>query len=381
MPLQMNQCIWRLHLPPPDSIGDGKKILRKAAVYLGSNVYIRPKSVKELGISGRIVAISNDSSTTTLPKATTHLRVHKKRKTLVEDVRVSVQQHCPDMNSKCDPIKTGIRPSRLFPVYDIIDSNDEQKRTHSLILLTPDTTNYRQLASSHVRAYDKVLEIGCSTGQCTALILRRLILLHINTSCKQDDKGVVKEGGKIVAFDTGSDMIEKAKHRVMSELNYLLPQGNSDNEKISAVGVTLNFHKVDAMTNPKNAITYATTGDDRCPDVILIDIGGNRELKAVVHMIHWVQTAFGTSPRLVIIKSRALVDELISTSSDHLDVGEGKCEWDEEAGKSENNQSILGMNPKRPVVSENGVIQNAQEWFTFSLLQSFSNKSTYVMTT
>lgn len=208
-----------------------------------------------------------------------------------------------------------------------------------------------------------------------------MILLHINTSCKQDDKGVVKEGGKVVAFDTGSDMIEKAKHRVMSELNYLLPQGNSDNDKMTAVGVTLNFHKVDAMTNPKNAITYATTGDDRCPDVILIDIGGNRELKAVVHMIHWVQTAFGTSPRLVIIKSRALVDELISTSSDHLDVGEGKCEWDEEAGKSENNQSILGMNPKRPVVSENGVIQNAQEWFTFSLLQSFSNKSTYVMTT
>ena len=191
----------------------------------------------------------------------------------------------------------------------------------------------------------------------------RLILLHINT-CKQDDKGAVKEGGKIIAFDTGSDMIEKAKHRVMSELNYLLPQGNSDNEKMSAVGVTLNFHKIDAITNPIGAITYATTGDDRCPDVILIDIGGNRELKAVIHMIHWVQSAFGKSPRLVIIKSRALVDELISTSSDHLDVGEGKCEWDEEAGKSENNQSILGMNPKRPVVSENGVIQHAQEWFT-----------------
>ena len=362
----MNQCIWRLHLPPPDSIGDGKKILRKAAVYLGSNVYIRPKSVKELGVSGRIVAISNDSSVMNniLPKATTHLRVHKKRKMLVEDVRVSVQQHCPPgMNSKCGPIKTGIRPSRLFPVYDIIDCNNEQKRTHSLILLTPDTTNYRQLASSHVRAYDKVLEIGCSTGECTALLLRRLILLHINT-CKQDDKGAVKEGGKIIAFDTGSDMIEKAKHRVMSELNYLLPQGNSDNEKMSAVGVTLNFHKIDAITNPIGAITYATTGDDRCPDVILIDIGGNRELKAVIHMIHWVQSAFGKSPRLVIIKSRALVDELISTSSDHLDVGEGKCEWDEEAGKSENNQSILGMNPKRPVVSENGVIQHAQEWFT-----------------
>jgi hypothetical protein len=301
---------------------------------------------------------------------------------LVEDVRVSVQQHCPDMNSKCGPIKTGIRPSRLFPVYDIIDDcNKEQKRSHSLILLTPDTTNYRQLASSHVRAYDKVLEIGCSTGECTSLILRRLILLHINNKCKQDDKGVENEGGKIVAFDTGSDMVEKAKHRVMSELNYLLPQGNSDNEKMSAVGVTLNFHKVDAITNPIDAITYATTGDDRYPDVILIDIGGNRELKAVIKMIHWVQTAFGTSPRLVIVKSQALVDELISTSSSaNLDVGEVKCEWDEEVGKSANDQSILGKNPKRPVVSGNGVIQHAQEWFT-SLLQSFSDKSTSILTT
>jgi hypothetical protein len=204
-----------------------------------------------------------------------------------------------------------------------------------------------------------------------------LILLHINNKCKQDDKGVEKEGGKIVAFDTGSDMIEKAKHRVMSELNYLLPQGNSEDEKMSAVGVTLNFHKVDAITNPIEAITYATTGDDdRCPDVILIDIGGNRELKAVIQMIHWVQTAFGTSPRLVIVKSQALVDELISTSSAHVDVGEVKCQLDEDAGESENNQSI----PKRPVVSGNGVIQHAQEWFT-SLLQSFSDKSTSVMKT
>lgn len=366
----MIQCLWRLH----DSIGDGKKILHKAAVYIGSNVYIRPKSVKELGISGRIVAISNDSSTTTttttLPKATSHLKVHKKRK-LVGDVRVSVQQHCADKNSKCGPIKTGIRPSRLFPVYDIIDSDNKQKRTHSLILLTRDTTNYRQLASSHVRAYDKVLEIGCSTAECTSLILRRLILLHI----KQDDRG--KEGGKIVAFDTGSDMIEKAKHRVMSELNYLLPQGDSDNDKMNDVGVTLNFHQVDAITDPIGAITYATMGDDRCPDVILIDIGGNRELKAVIHIIHWVQTAFGTSPRLVIIKSQALVDELISTFSAHVDVGEVKCKCDEEVGESENSQSI-GMN--RPFVSEDGVIQHAQEWFT-SLLKSFSDKSTSVMTT
>ncbi|KAL3794838.1 hypothetical protein ACHAW5_004360 [Stephanodiscus triporus] len=349
---------------------------------LNDDVYIRPKSVKELGISGRIVALSYDTT-----KKEKRVEItpgpcqRSKKRTLIEDVRVSVQQHCHNKNnliSHCGRVKTCVRPSRLFPVYDIC--KDEDIRPLSLILLTADTTNYRQLASSHVRAYDKVLEIGCSTGECTALVMRRLVLLHSNPCRKRQEDGVREEEDnsrsrprvRIVAFDIGSDMIEQAKHRLFAELDHLFPIGKADARNSSDTAEKfyrmVHFHRVDAIADPKGAHTYATTDDERRPDIVLIDIGGNRELKAVVQMIRWVQSTFGNEPpRLVIVKSEALVDEL-SISATRSKGKEGEYEG-ESAEELVEDRSVSGISTVRPVVLENGVIEHAQEWFS-SLIPS-----------
>ncbi len=339
---------------------------------LNDDVYIRPKSAKELGISGRIVEISSNSTT----KSSTASEIapgspfqQRKKRRLVEDIRVSIQQHSFDDTGRiksCGATKVGIRPSRLFPVYDIC--KDETSITQqTLILITPDTTNYRMLATSHLRSSDKVLEIGCSTGECTALMMRRLTLLHMHQQRQKQNKDGESDNdapnitfdGKIVAFDVGSDVLEQAQSRLQSEINSLSPndEGNIGNTIYTQL-VTL--QKIDAIADPKGA--YATAMTDREPDIILIDIGGNRELKGVVRMIHWVQTAFENDPpRLVIVKSESLVEEC---SGIHNGQEDGKMSLLE-------NESMLSTETVRPNVMENGVIEHAQRWFS-SLVSSFA---------
>jgi NADPH:quinone reductase-like Zn-dependent oxidoreductase len=77
-----------------------------------------------------------------------------------------------------------------------------------------------------------------------------------------------------------------------------------------AISQLINLHKVDAFADPKGAHSMAVGSSNKSPDVILIDIGGNRELKGVVNMIHWVQTAFTQQARVIIVKSESLVEKL-----------------------------------------------------------------------
>jgi len=390
--MKCNRYLWRLHpssqaivrscAPPKKSASinhhgckDNGTIRKdvsstKFSFRLNDDVYIRPKSSKELGVSGRIIDIYDTTKTNEIKPGAAPSN-SKKRK-LVEDVRVTVQQHCLVHNrvasthsNPCRTIKKGVRPSRLFPVYDI--RNDGESSVQTLILMTPDTLNYRQLATSHLRSSDKVLEIGCSTGECTALVVRRLLLLR-SQQCSQKQKEEESTnsvlGGKIVAFDTGPGMIEQAKNRLLPEFNNSMPKGNDDlSSRDHCYSQMVQFHKVDAIADPKGAHSHAVKGDDRKPDVVLIDIGGNRELKGVVRMIQWVQTAFESdSPRLIIVKSEELVEELSRSTQP-----KGK------EGELEENQSILGnesisTKTMQPSVMENGMVDHAQDWFSTLIL-------------
>eukprot|EP00581_Thalassiosira_minuscula_P012323 CAMPEP_0183719342 /NCGR_PEP_ID=MMETSP0737-20130205/12329_1 /TAXON_ID=385413 /ORGANISM="Thalassiosira miniscula, Strain CCMP1093" /LENGTH=462 /DNA_ID=CAMNT_0025949059 /DNA_START=76 /DNA_END=1465 /DNA_ORIENTATION=+ len=379
-----NHYQWRLHPPSPVPAaknppcvpnGDTKQQYSnvsntKFLFRLHDDVYIRPKSVKELGISGRIVDIY-DATKKSNAIASKHESIPRgKKRRLVEDIRVSIQQHSfgdtiIDRNSDhrlSDTVKIGVRPSRLFPIYDM--RNHDGGKTNqqpSLILLTPDTTNYRQLASSHLRPFDKVLEIGCSTGECTALIVRRLLLLHSQRARTQEYTDI--RHGQVVAFDTGSDMIEKARTRVLSEFDNLTPKSAKDCDENTAEKDSrqmIQYHRVDALENPLGAYSYAVgRGDDSensTPDMILIDIGGNRELRGVVRMIQWVQSSFQDGPpRVIIVKSEALVEEL----SRYADSKKNVTEHD---GEDE------------PFVAADGIINNGQDWF-LSLLTSSENAS------
>ena len=127
-----------------------------------------------------------------------------------------------------------------------------------------------------------------------------------------------------------------------------------------AISQLINLHKVDAFADPKGAHSMAVGSSNKSPDVILIDIGGNRELKGVVNMIHWVQTAFTQQPaRVIIVKSESLVEKL------------------EQHTVKDKGNAILNINTK-PQVLKDGVVENGQEWLT--LLHSSYKADTSLLT-
>ncbi len=320
---------------------------------LNDDVYIRPKSVKEIGFTGSITAINNSYTS-----SSNDSRNHTKKRKLTEDVRVTIQQHCYHHWSEkhdgcvtCQSMKHDVRPSRLVPVYDLKTKNNSKmdNNTDTLVILTPDTTTYRHLATAHLRPNDHVLEIGCSTGECTALLLRRILLLHSQKSQKaqhnhqQHDFTSIKGG--IVAFDTGSKILQQAENRLCKEYQQFTATGTSndnDDDNDHVYSKLIQLHKVDALADPKGAYSHATE-NNILPGMVLIDIGGNRELDSVVRMIDWVQTEFdGARPRVILVKSEALEMEL---------------------SKSILRDASASSNCTIPCVAEDGIISNGQEWF------------------
>jgi hypothetical protein len=81
--------------------------------------------------------------------------------------------------------------------------------------------------------------------------------------------------------------------------------------------------------------------------MVLIDIGGNRQLDSVVCMIDWVQSTF--TARVIIVKSEALEMKLSKAIL-------SSCATD-------NNDCTL------PSVDDDGIISNGQSWFN-SLVSS-----------
>lgn len=322
---------------------------------LNDDVYIRPKSVKEIGFTGSITAINN--SYTLSPNDS---RTHTKKRKLTEDVRVTIQQHCyhhwrekHDDCVTCQSKKHDVRPSRLVPVFDLKTKNNSKmdNNTDTLVILTPDTTTYRHLAIAHLRPNDHVLEIGCSTGECTALLLRRILLLHSQksrqTQHNHQHHDFTSIKGGIVAFDTGSKILQQAENRLRKEYqqftaNTVTSNDNDDDDDDNdhVYSKLIQLHKVDALADPKGAYSHAIEYNI-LPGIVLIDIGGNRELDSVVRMIDWVQTEFnGARPRVILVKSEALEMEL---SKSILPYASSNC--------------------ADLCVAEDGLISNGQEWF------------------
>eukprot|EP00984_Skeletonema_dohrnii_P001118 scaffold349_cov157-Skeletonema_dohrnii-CCMP3373.AAC.4 len=342
---------WRVY----PLLGGFNNAQRKFELKINGAVHVRPKSAKEIGYTGRITSINTKAKSTTHAYSATELHVSQKKRKLTEDMRVTIQQHCYHHTEKyedcitCHSTKHDVRPSRLVPVYDLhLKNNKIDKDADSLVLLTPDTTTYRQLATSHLRPNDYVLEIGCSTGECTALLLRRNLLLqsqnlrqveqHKNTAAN-----VVQ--GNIVGFDTGAKILKQADNRLRREYNQSASTLATDDDAYSKL---IQLHRIDALADPKGAYALATS-NNTCPGMVLIDIGGNRQLESVVRMIQWVQTAFKDErPRLILVKSEALENELSTALlSSHT-----------------NDNTDFSV----PSVTDEGTITNGQNWFNSLLL-------------
>lgn len=129
------------------------------------------------------------------------------------------------------------------------------------------TETFRRMVKL-VRPTDAVLEIGSSWGECTALL------------------GEALSPPRVVGVDTSKEALEKS----------------------SAKFPHLTFERADALANPLMVIEIAKALLARCGAgarlVVFADIGGNRELEALVALLPWVAATL--APRLIVVKSEKL---------------------------------------------------------------------------
>lgn len=144
------------------------------------------------------------------------------------------------------------------------------------LLLTSDTESYRQLAASQVDSDDKVVEIGCSTGQTSVILARN--------------------ASHLVALDTGTSMVEQTQKA--------LGAGNTQLDR------RILCARVDALVEQDQTLALARTFGS--PSVVFVDIGGNREEYNVRAILKWVRSAL-PDLRLVVVKSQALYQSTSDT--------------------------------------------------------------------
>jgi hypothetical protein len=126
---------------------------------------------------------------------------------------------------------THLRDSRrLMPYF--------KNRELPTILVTSETTPFRQLASQ-IDEKDIVLEIGCSSGETSRILLHR--------------------AKSWVGFDTSEEMLKLCARYLPDD-----PAGSSVTKAV----------KIDGLVDPVKAREEATTFG--IPNIIFIDIGGNR---------------------------------------------------------------------------------------------------------
>jgi hypothetical protein len=146
------------------------------------------------------------------------------------------------------------------------------------ILLTHETIPYRHLAASQIDQTDDILEIGCSTGEASTILLRY--------------------GRSWVGLDSSNNMVQ-----ICSD----------------AIGATTTAKpwyacKMDALSDPKRAINAAKKFNSNGPTSAFLDIGGNRQEQGVVSMMTWVLESF-PQLRLLVVKSRELVKSITNSTS------------------------------------------------------------------
>jgi hypothetical protein len=167
------------------------------------------------------------------------------------------------------------------------------------------------LAASQIEENDNILEIGCSNGECSILVAGTLF----------------RGNGTLTGFDISPSMISEAKDKLQSELRL-------DHTRIQ-------FHVMDPFSDPKGALNIF---NQQRIDVVLIDIGGNRDFESVLSMIQWVQSA--GSVRMIIIKSEEMISKIRNDSQSRSNNGPKRGKLDQ----------IISINSK-------GVLSHGQEWF------------------
>ena len=219
-------------------------------------------------------------------------------------------------------------------------SPDLAEKDTCAVVLVEETLPFRHVARLHLdgNGKDRVLEIGCSTGELSKLIWRNYL------ECPRSK--IEKRGASWIGMDHSQEMIARCREQ-LDEYKATNPE--------SRASFSSKVVQVDALEEPRRAFIEATTPTDifgPSPTVVLIDIGGNREVGPVVKTLAWVLQAFGKDKdlRMVIVKSRALVRQLCSD-----------IETAQKPMGSKSNKDGIGGIPG--LDASTGVIHGGTEWF------------------
>lgn len=181
-----------------------------------------------------------------------------------EDARVKVKFDCCGLEAH-------VRPARLSPVRSI----PNQKRCG---LVTASTDAYRKLARSELTRQDFVLEIGSSLGLCTQTL--------------------AQHARWVIGMDNSKENVAKTQEEYP----------------------WLQFERLDPFLEPEKVLQLAVGYN-----VVFVDIGGNRELNAVVRLVQWVEEEL--DPRLIVVKSQAMHATLAKKEYN------GAQPWTDETGR------------------------------------------------
>jgi SAM-dependent methyltransferase len=180
----------------------------------------------------------------------------------------------------------------------------------TVVIMVPETAPFRQVAQFQLHPHttctgDRVLEIGCSTGEMS----KRLWRMGVQAW---------------VGMDNSVEMVQRCFQQ--------LKQHISSKRKVND-GASYSVLKVDPLLEHHRAYDATIHALGGPPTAICLDIGGNRDVRPVMQVLSWVFKFFvepdssaaleeeavlveKQPPRLIIIKSRELVRNVLQEGNE-----------------------------------------------------------------
>ncbi len=183
-----------------------------------------------------------------------------------------ILDHSLNSDEATEAIIVTVPLKRLVPIYTSTVSN---------VVVTADTRHYRNLAMAQIQDQDDVLEIGCSTGETSVLLLAN--------------------ANSWVGLDTSTEMMKLCTQT----LNQKLQESSQKKHR--------HLYKVDILFHPNCALQQATKWNTHGPTVVFIDVGGNRDCTSVLKIMAWCFDSFPRL-RLMVIKNEELVRDIRASS-------------------------------------------------------------------
>lgn len=247
--------------------------------------------VKSTGRRGSLVKSVKEGRLSEIPAA-------KRRKTSTGEELWNVRYNDDDGDAAgCSTPSSGsdvmMNRRHLIPIYrerrdpqtSNGDSTQQQQPAAIPIIVTPDTDSFRLLAASQVRSAH-VLEIGSSTGETSHQLWK--------VPCVESWMG----------WDTGADMVQQVQKKIK--------QGRKRGG-VSDTRQSRTCHKIDPLKDPDTAaalvmetFAFSSQQQQQRSLTVFVDIGGDRQLHAVILMLQWIVASFATRIDQAVVKSRTL---------------------------------------------------------------------------